>query len=43
VRRGESLWTIARRNDTSVAALRRANGMGTRSAIRPGQRLRIPR
>lgn len=42
VRRGESLWTIARRNNTSVAAVRRANGMGSRSRIRPGQRLVIP-
>ncbi|HEX5725288.1 MAG TPA: transglycosylase SLT domain-containing protein [Longimicrobiaceae bacterium] len=42
VRRGESLWTIARRHDTSVAALKRANGMGSRSTIRPGQRLRLP-
>ena len=42
VKRGESLWTIARRHDTSVAALKRANGLGSRSTIRPGQRLRIP-
>ncbi|HEX8392958.1 MAG TPA: transglycosylase SLT domain-containing protein [Longimicrobium sp.] len=42
VRRGESLWTIARRNNTSVNAVRRANGMGARSRIRPGQRLVIP-
>jgi membrane-bound lytic murein transglycosylase D len=42
VRRGESLWTIARRNDVTVARLKAANGMGRRSAIRPGQKLRIP-
>ncbi|HYJ78253.1 MAG TPA: transglycosylase SLT domain-containing protein [Longimicrobiaceae bacterium] len=42
VRNGESLWTIARRNDTSVRALQRANGLGSRSSIRPGQKLRIP-
>jgi membrane-bound lytic murein transglycosylase D len=42
VRNGESLWTIARRHNTSVRAIQRANGMGTRSVIRPGQRLRLP-
>lgn len=42
VKQGESLWTIARRNGTSVAALRQANGLGKRSLIRPGQRLSIP-
>ena len=43
VRRGESLWTIARRYDTSVRRIQAANGMGGRSNIRPGQRLVIPR
>ncbi|HEU0012497.1 MAG TPA: transglycosylase SLT domain-containing protein [Longimicrobium sp.] len=43
VRRGESLWTIARRYDTSVRAVQRANGLGARSRIRPGQKLTIPR
>ena len=43
VRRGESLWTIARRNDTSVRAIQRMNGLGAKSRIRPGQKLRIPR
>ncbi len=42
VRKGESLWTIARRNDVSVASLKRANGMRG-SSLRPGQTLRIPR
>jgi len=41
VREGESLWTIARRNDVSVAALKRANGMRG-SSLKPGQRIRIP-
>ncbi|HEX2191006.1 MAG TPA: transglycosylase SLT domain-containing protein [Longimicrobiaceae bacterium] len=41
VRSGESLWTIARRNDTSVAALKRANGLRS-NKLKPGQRLRIP-
>lgn len=39
---GESLWTIARRHNTSVAALQRANNLSGRSVIRPGQVLRIP-
>ncbi|HEX2211498.1 MAG TPA: transglycosylase SLT domain-containing protein [Longimicrobium sp.] len=42
VRRGESLWTIARRYDTTVKRVQAANGMGSRSRIRPGQRLVIP-
>lgn len=42
VRSGESLWTIARDHGTTVAALQRENGMGRRTAIRPGQNLRIP-
>ena len=42
VRSGESLWTIARRNDTTVRAIQRANGLGKKSRIRPGQRLVIP-
>jgi membrane-bound lytic murein transglycosylase D len=42
VRNGESLWTIARRYDTTVKRLQAANGLGRRNGIRPGQRLRIP-
>ena len=42
VRRGESLWTIARRYDTTVKKVQAANGMGRRKNIRPGQRLVIP-
>jgi membrane-bound lytic murein transglycosylase D len=42
VRNGESLWTIARRYDTTVKRLQAANGLGRRNSIRPGQRLRIP-
>jgi membrane-bound lytic murein transglycosylase D len=41
VRKGESLWTIARRNDVSVAAIKRANGIRGNS-LRPGQKIRIP-
>ncbi|HZG41648.1 MAG TPA: transglycosylase SLT domain-containing protein [Longimicrobium sp.] len=42
VRNGESLWTIARRYDTTVKRLQAANGLGRRNSIRPGQKLRIP-
>ncbi|MBW3571423.1 MAG: transglycosylase SLT domain-containing protein [Gemmatimonadetes bacterium] len=42
VRRGESLWTIARRYDTTVKRVQSANGLGSGSRIRPGQRLVIP-
>jgi membrane-bound lytic murein transglycosylase D len=42
VRQGESLHTIARRHKTSVAAIQRANSMGRRTVIHPGQTLRIP-
>jgi membrane-bound lytic murein transglycosylase D len=41
VRRGDSLWSIARAFDTSVSRLRRANGLSGSSVIRPGQVLRI--
>ncbi|HEX2092386.1 MAG TPA: transglycosylase SLT domain-containing protein [Longimicrobiaceae bacterium] len=41
VRKGESLWTIARRNDTSVNAIKRMNGLRS-NRLQPGQRLRIP-
>jgi hypothetical protein len=42
VTRGDTLWSIARRHDTSVTALKRTNAL--RSAmIRPGQVLRLPR
>ena len=40
VRSGESLWTIAKRFGTSVADLRRWNGL-TESVIRPGQKLTV--
>jgi membrane-bound lytic murein transglycosylase D len=42
VSRGESLSTIARRHGTTVAALQRANRMGRRTVIHPGQLLRLP-
>lgn len=41
VSRGETLWEIARRVGTSVAAIKRVNGISN-AIIRPGQILRIP-
>ena len=39
VRRGDTLWEIARRHSVSVTELRRWNGIGSR--IYPGQQIRI--
>jgi hypothetical protein len=41
VKRGETLWRIARAHDTTPTAIRRANRLAS-STIRPGQRLVIP-
>ena len=41
VKRGDTLSAIARRHSTTVAGLRRANGISG-DLIRPGQVLRIP-
>ncbi len=41
VRRGDSLYRIARRYGATVEGLRRANGLAS-SLIRPGQSLRVP-
>jgi membrane-bound lytic murein transglycosylase D len=41
VRSGESLWTIARRNDTSVNTLKRLNGLRS-NKLKPGMSLRVP-
>lgn len=43
VKSGETLWGIARANDTTVVAIQRANDMDEDTPIRPGQKLRIPR
>lgn len=42
VRKGDSLWTIARRHDTTVDRLKAANGLSS-SRLLPGQELKIPR
>jgi membrane-bound lytic murein transglycosylase D len=39
VRRGESMWTIARRHKMDVRTLMRLNGKNNRDVIRPGERL----
>ncbi len=39
---GDNLWDLARRYDTSVDALARANGIDRRATLRLGQRLRVP-
>jgi membrane-bound lytic murein transglycosylase D len=41
VRRGENLSVIADRYDTTVGRLQKLNGLGRRTRILPGQRLRI--
>ncbi len=42
VRRGDTLWRIARRSGVSVKALARANRMRTSSILRAGSVIRIP-
>ena len=39
---GDSLWSIARRHDTTVEALAGANGMQANGMLHPGQVLRVP-
>ena len=41
VRKGDSLWLIARRTGTRLNDLMRMNGIGPRDLIRPGQTLRL--
>jgi len=43
VRRGDTLWDIARLHGVSLSALLEANNLGRGSVIRPGEVLRIPR
>ncbi len=42
VQRGDSLWSIAKRNKLTVAELASANNLGTGATLRPGQKLMIP-
>ena len=42
VARGDSLWTIAKKNNLSVAELAKANNIGTGTALQPGKKLIIP-
>jgi LysM repeat protein len=43
VRRGQSLWSIAKRYGVTVRAIRASNGLGRRKALSPGQTLMIPK
>ena len=43
VRKGDTLWDIARAHGVSLTALLSANGLSKRSMIRPGDRIRVPR
>jgi len=42
VRRGDTLWDIARSNGVSLTELLSANNMKTSARIKPGDRIRIP-
>jgi LysM repeat protein len=39
---GDSLWSIAKKNDLTVAELSRANNLTANAVIHPGQKLAIP-
>lgn len=43
VRKGDTLWDIARAHGVSLTSLLRENNLSKRSTIRPGDTLRIPR
>ena len=43
VRRGDTLYRLARRNRTSVSTIRRLNRMSRRSILRAGRKIKIPR
>lgn len=42
VARGDSLWTIAKKNNLTVAELAKANNISTGTALQPGKKLIIP-
>jgi membrane-bound lytic murein transglycosylase D len=42
VRRGDTLYGIARKYKTSVSTLKRLNGLNSRSIIRPGRKIKLP-
>ena len=42
VRKGDNLWQIARKFDTSVGEIQRLNGIAAAAALRPGDRLVLP-
>ena len=42
VKKGDSLYKIARRNKTTVKKLRRENNLGRASLIRVGQKIKVP-
>jgi membrane-bound lytic murein transglycosylase D len=42
VRRGDNLWQIARRFETSVEEIQRLNGIAAVTALKPGDRLVLP-
>jgi membrane-bound lytic murein transglycosylase D len=43
VRAGDTLWDIARAHGVSLASLLHANGLTTKSRIRPGDRILVPK
>jgi LysM repeat protein len=42
VQKGDSLWSIAKRNHLTVAELAKANNLGANAALQPGKTLMIP-
>jgi len=42
IKKGESLYTIAKRHHTTIAALCKANGLSTKTVLRVGKTIKIP-
>ena len=42
VTRGDSLWSIAKKNNLTVAELAKANSLGVNAVLQPGRKLLIP-